>query len=74
MNHTDVHDKASFTRYVASLIAELDDPVESRQWENTDVRSLLEAMEAWASDTEQPADPNPWRHAAEVLKAARMYE
>ena len=73
MEHTDVHDSISFAHFVARLIAELDD-IESRRWINNDVRSLLEAMEAWASDTDQPANPNPWRHAADVLKAGQTYE
>ena len=74
MEHDEVHDKASFARYVAGLIAELDDPILSLKWENTDLRSLLEAMEAWASDMNKPANPDPWRHAADVLRAAMIYE
>ena len=69
-----VNDKASFALYVADLIAELDDPILSQKWQNTDVRSLFEAMEAWASDSDQPASPNPWRHAADVLRAGTIYQ
>ena len=74
MEHDEVHDKASFARYVARLIADLDDPLLSLKWENTNARSLFEAMEAWASDSDEPADPNPWRHAADVLRAGTIYE
>lgn len=74
MEHDEVHDKASFARYVAQLTADLDDPILSRKWVNTDLRSFLEEMEAWASDSSEPANPNPWRHAADVIRAARIYE
>ena len=74
MTHDEVHDKATFVRYVGALIGELDDPVVGRQWPNADIRSLLEAIEAWALDSDQPAHPNPWRHAADVLGAGRTYE
>ena len=74
MTHDEVHDKATFTRYVAALIAEIDDPIDVREWQNRDIRSLLEAIEAWALDIEGPAHANPWRHAADVLGAGRTYE
>ncbi|MDQ3143302.1 MAG: hypothetical protein M3Q57_00280 [Pseudomonadota bacterium] len=74
MEHDAVHDKASFAQYVAQLIVELDDPVLSRKWLNADLRSFFEEMEAWASDSIEPANPNPWRHAADVIGAARIYE
>lgn len=74
MEYEIVNDQASFARYVARLIAELDDPILSQKWENTDVRSLFEAMEAWASDSDMPADSNPWKHAADVLRAGTIYQ
>lgn len=74
MGQADVHDKNSFARFVADLIADFDDPAALRTWPNRDLRSVLVAMEAWASDSERPASANPWRHAAEVLGAGRTYE
>jgi len=74
MDHTDVHDRAGFARYVVKLLAELDDPELAQKWENTDLRSFLEMMEAWASDSEKPVNSNPWRHAADVVRAGLIYE
>ena len=74
MDHTDVHDRAGFGRYIVRLLADLDDPALSQRWENTDLRSFLEMMEAWAADSERPANPNPWRHAADVVRAGLIYE
>ena len=74
MTDHEVHDRASFAHYVAQLIAELDDPALSEKWENVDLRSFLSEMEAWAIDSDGPADPNPWRHAAHVLQLAKYYE
>ncbi len=74
MKHDDVHDQSSFARYVAHLMAEIEDPKLSQEWENDDLHALLVAMEAWASDLDQPANPNPWRHAADVLAAAKIYQ
>jgi hypothetical protein len=74
MEQHGVHDKASFARYVAGAVAELDDPILSQKWENVDLRSFLMEIEAWASDLDQAAHPNPWRHAADVLRAGMIYE
>ena len=43
-------------------------------WADADLRSFLELLEAWASDSENPANPNPWRHAADVVRAGLIYE
>ncbi|WP_429600187.1 DUF7660 family protein [Sphingomonas zeicaulis] len=74
MDHSDVSDRSSFARYVAQLRAELHDPEKRQEWENLDLSSFLEAMAAWAEDCRQPANNNPWRHAAEVVTAATVYE
>ena len=65
---------ASFAKYVAQLRAELDDPVRQAEWENTDLRSFLSAMAAWATDWHESANSNPWRHAADIMTAATIYE
>jgi hypothetical protein len=35
---------------------------------------MLEAMAAFAKDWQKPAETNPWRHAANLLVAASIYE
>jgi hypothetical protein len=74
MEHNDVTDRATFVGYVANLRASLDDPSRSAEWENADLRSFLDGMAAWAIDWTEPADSNPWRHVANVLTAASIYE
>jgi hypothetical protein len=74
MNYNQVHDAASFADYLSQLHAELDDPSGKQAWENTTLPSFLEAMEAWARAWPHPADGNPWRHAANLLAAASIYE
>lgn len=74
MGHEDVHDQASFATYVATLRADLDDLTRRAQWENTDLPAFLDALAAWATDWGEPAHSNPWRHAADVLTAAMVYE
>ena len=74
MDHTSVQDQVSFAKYVAQLRVEIGDPEQREKWENVDLWSFLEAMAAWAVDLRQPANANPWRHAADVVTAALIYE
>ena len=74
MEHDQVHDPASFADYVRHLRAQLDDPQRAAQWAHTTLPDFLEAMEAWVRDWDRPAQANPWRHAADVLMAASIYE
>jgi hypothetical protein len=74
MEHDEVHDQASFADYVRQLRGELDDPQAVAKWENTSLPAFLEAMEAWARDWSDEPQANPWRHAADVLTAATIYE
>lgn len=74
MEYDDVRDRASFAKYVTQLRAELDAPTHGAHWENTDLRAFLGAMAAWSADGSDPANSNPWRHAADVLTAATIYE
>ncbi|HEV7288363.1 DUF7660 family protein [Sphingomonas sp.] len=71
MDHDRVHDQASFAEYLEGLREELGS---GANWENTTLPDFLQAMEAWARDWNQPAEANPWRHAAEVITAATIYE
>ena len=74
MSSEEVHDRLSFVIFVRWLRSELNDPDQRKEWENTDLSSVLEAMAAWATDwTSQPND-NPWRHAAQIIEAATIYE
>lgn len=74
MTHEDVHDQASFAAYIAILRKRLTRGPSAGEWENIDLPSFLEAMEAWARDWNKPAEENPWRHAADVITAATVYE
>lgn len=74
MEHDQVNDQASFARYVERLRADLDAPDARARWENIDLPSFLEAMSAWAASWPNAPDPNPWRHAADVVTAAIVYE
>ncbi len=74
MERDQVHDKISFASYVRHLRAELADPERAVGWENVTLPDFLEAMEAWARDWNEPAQQNPWRHVADVLTAATLYE
>ncbi len=51
MEHDEVHDRDSFIRYVARLRAEFGDPGRGWNWENQDLASFLEAMQAFVTDT-----------------------
>jgi hypothetical protein len=74
MDSDQVTDAKTFAAFVNQLRAELDDPKRSEEWENTDLPTFLEAMAAWAGDWQKPAESNPWRHAANLLVAASIYE
>jgi hypothetical protein len=74
MEHDQVCDQASFAQYVSKLKAQLENSTSSEEWENIDLLNFLEAMEAWATAWTEPANTNPWRHAADVLTAAMIYE
>lgn len=49
-----MRDRTSFVAYVGELRRQL---AEGAAWENVDLASFLEAMEAWASDSQKSADP-----------------
>jgi hypothetical protein len=74
MDHNQVQDAASFADYLSQLRAESNDCSARERWENTTLPAFLEAMEAWARAWPHPADGNPWRHAANLLTAASIYE
>jgi hypothetical protein len=74
MDHDQVYDQESFVKYVRQLRGELDDPDKRLEWENLDLPNFLEAVAAWAADWREPAHANPWRHAADILTAATIYE
>lgn len=44
-------------------------------WENPDLGSFLEAMQAWTEDMGERVDAAPsWRTFADMLMAAKIYE
>lgn len=74
MEQDQVHDQVSFAAYVRRLRTELNDPARAAKWENVTLTDFLEGMEAWVRDWKEPANSNPWRHAADILTAASIYE
>jgi len=67
-----IKDKTTFLAFMKALRAGLHDQPEG--WENPELPAFLEAMEAWTTDSRFDRSANPWRHAAELLRAARDYE
>jgi uncharacterized NAD(P)/FAD-binding protein YdhS len=72
--------RADFVRFVRDLCTEIESSAEN--WENSDLRSYLEAMAAWTEDMDGyyrnsgqslPQQPS-WKILAEILLAARVYE
>ncbi|MFL6229105.1 MAG: hypothetical protein ACJ741_10030 [Pyrinomonadaceae bacterium] len=43
-------------------------------WENGTVGAFLEAMRAWAIDTNTLGEEPSWKAFAEILRAGKMYE
>jgi hypothetical protein len=74
MTSDEVHDPATFALFVSNLRLSLDNPDLAGEWENPELPPFLEAMSAWVIDWPKPADSNPWRHAANLLAAASIYE
>ncbi len=67
-----VSDKSSFLKFIAAL--EVDLSSNPAGWENPDMPRFLNAMARWTVDWKQGHNSNPWRHAADLLMAARTYE
>jgi hypothetical protein len=72
MDVEQVQDRKSFIEFVAAMRNELQ--AGAKDWENVDLADFLEAMAAWAHDSDSSADPNPWRHAAALMRAGTLYE
>lgn len=75
-----INSRADFVQFVRELCTDLETSAES--WENSDLRSYLEAVAAWIEDmdgyyrnSDQPLPQQPsWKILAEILLAARVYE
>jgi hypothetical protein len=75
-----VRTREDLARFVAELQADLGS--NGNAWQNRDLPSFLQAMGAWIQDMEgyykntnqDLQDISPWRVAADMLMAARMYE
>lgn len=72
MNVEQVSDRDSFVAYLGAMRSQLQSGGES--WENIKLDDFLEAMAAWAHDWQEPCDLNPWKHAANLLRAGAFYE
>ncbi len=67
-----VFDKDSFLKFMTAFTADLKE--NSAGWENADLPSFLDALTAWTVDWTFESSLNPWRHAASMLAAAKIYE
>jgi hypothetical protein len=81
-----VEDEATFIRFVKALAADFEDsrgkenasPTSpyspaANGWENTTINAFLDAATAWAHDS-QTETSNPWKRAAQMLMAGKIYE
>ena len=74
MEPSKVCDRDTFIEFLQQFRSELSDPLLSENWENTDLMSFLEAMQAWTEDWHESFPDNPWEHAATMLHVASTYE
>ena len=81
-----VEDESSFIRFAEALAAdfegsrleESDNPSSpysptANGWENTTIGAFLGAATAWAHAS-QTETSNPWKQAAQILMAGKIYE
>ena len=72
--------REDLVKFVETLASESSSA--SKNWENKDLSSFLEAMAAWIEDMDgyyqNKGEPMPnqpsWKTIGEILKAATMYE
>lgn len=82
-----VNSKETFLEFVAALRADFEasrteensqpsSPYgpSARGWENPDLGSFLEAMQAWIEDNDRVVAQPSWRSFAAMLMAAKIYE
>ena len=75
-----VASRTDLAEFIRDLVKDLGENPES--WENRDLPSFLSALGAWVEDMEgyfknkgEPVPPSPeWRHLAQMLLAAKIYE
>jgi hypothetical protein len=75
-----VRSKAELVEFVRALANDLS--TNREEWENATLETYLAALASWLEDSDGyyrnqgrpvPAEPS-WRHVAEMLMAAKMYE
>jgi hypothetical protein len=66
-----VNSREAFLHFLAALIADCANP---NDWENTSLEGFLEAMHAWAIDSQMLKDESSWRDFAQLLLAGKGYE
>ncbi len=77
---TEIKDKDDFIQFVNELALDLRDRPET--WENTNLASYLEALQAWVEDMDgweknlhiDINKMNVWQLMANILYASKMYE
>jgi hypothetical protein len=67
-----ISSRQSFLQFLEAL---LEDRCNSRDgWENKSIESFLEAMHAWAVDSNSLPEQPDWRYIAQLLLAGKHYE
>ena len=82
-----ISSRETFLQFLEALIADRCDSIEQEKiapsspysaeangWENTSIEHFLEAMEAWAKDSQALNDEPSWRAFAQLLLAGKSYE
>jgi hypothetical protein len=76
----EVNSREDLVRFIHALLHDLEDNPDD--WENPTLDRYLEAMAAWVHDMhgyyrnrgERMPEVLTWRHVADILMAARIYE
>lgn len=67
-----ISSREDFMRFLEALIADRGDSTDG--WENTSLEHFLEAMHAWAIDSQALNEQPRWRDFAQLLLAGKHYE
>lgn len=66
-----VNSRETFLVFLAALLA---DQTDADGWKNASLENFLEAMYAWAIDTQLLVEQANWRDFAQLLLAGKSYE
>ena len=82
-----VNSRETFLKFLESLVADRYAPIKQEKlspsspygpaangWENISLERFLEAMNAWATDTQSLEEEPQWRGFAQLLLEGKVYE